>query len=114
MGPAGNKNLYGRAANGRAPRRGSMNRENHLNLMQYLNRHLGEPIGKLAVISAVGTPGFVQKVEWNHFPSTCELLHEIDIEKSWVTILWENGKDSVDSVDNMIHIGVKENSEETQ
>jgi len=84
-----------------------------MNLERYLNQYLGQPIGKLAVTSAIGTPGFVQKVEWNNFPSSSHLSHEIDIENSWVTIWWDNGNrdgDTVDTVDNMTHVTVKENT----
>lgn len=81
-----------------------------ITLEQHLMWNIGRAYCPLAVISAVGTRGVVTKIEWNRFAQTPDILrenpleNEYDIEDSWVTIQWNNGADSYDSVDNMRHI----------
>lgn len=73
-------------------------------LEEYLLNHLGQDIPKLAVISAVGTPGIVENVTWNIFPRHETLDQEYNIEECLVTIRWENGEKDITSVDCLSHV----------
>jgi len=71
-------------------------------LEQYLIKHIGEDIPQIEVLSAnKQVTGIVKSVVWNRFPNK-----DFDIERSWVTIEWENGDESWNSVDFMDKVTV--------
>jgi len=75
---------------------------------EYLLNHLGQEIPKIAVISAVGTPGIVENVTWNIFPRHGTLDQEYNLEESLVKIRWENGQEDITSVDDLSHVMMAE------
>lgn len=80
-----------------------------MNLTQYLLERKGQPIDPVRVIAAHGRfEGTVEKVVWNNFPEHSKIPDEIDIERSWVTIRWDNGSESYNSVDFMQNVMVKD------
>jgi len=78
-----------------------------MNLLDYLMQHLGQPIPKLRVISALGNLGTVEVVTWKKFPENSSLRDEIDEENSWVSIKWDNGNYTDQSIDLLSQVEVK-------
>lgn len=73
-----------------------------MTLEQYLMKRLGNEIPRIEVLSAnKQVKGIVESVVWNRLPNK-----DFDIERSWVTIKWENGNETHNSVDFMDKVTV--------
>ena len=77
-----------------------------VSLTEYLLKHIGEEIPRLRVLSALKTPGTVEVVTWNRFPENSSFRGMIDEENSWVSIKWDNGNYSDNTVEMLTQIVV--------
>lgn len=77
-----------------------------MNLTEYLLERKGQKIARIRVVAAhKQCLGTVENVVWNYFPAHPEKL---DIERSWVTIQWDNRKETQNSVDFMEKVEIAE------